>query len=137
VQPIRLYDSQTPIDLATFTGTRQALLNVTKGSKVICTTDVTAIDPGAVLTVLIENSYNATDAFDQLASQSFNASGRTKNVFTDFNSIFRITCTVTGGNATFKVAVLATEGAGGGSGTGGGTIVLNDALTINGTLQVS
>jgi hypothetical protein len=73
---------------------------------------VDAIDIGASVNLQISNNFDVETPYDLLDTLTQGSVGSIKRVYSDFNKMFKLTYTVTGGSATFKVAVISFDNAG-------------------------
>jgi hypothetical protein len=65
---------------------------------------VTQADPGAVVTLDVENGAVIDDAYESIGQLQVSGVGRDKKIFSDFHNLFRFVVTVTGGSAQYFVA---------------------------------
>lgn len=109
-QQLRIYDNLILVNQSGFTGSGAAPFHVLSGSRLLVVLRVDEIDAGASITVTVNNSIDKTSPV-ALGTFSANAVGPTRQIYTDFNNFFEIDYVVTGGNATFKIALALFDNA--------------------------
>jgi hypothetical protein len=109
---IKIFEQQIVFNAVDLTGSAAQIMRVVSGSRFLLTLQVTAIDPGTTVEVLAEDSISVDDVFQPIApGGGLTGVGVMKRVYSDFNPLLRIRYTVTGGNATFKIAIAMYDNA--------------------------
>lgn len=109
--PLKIYESRIIANLAAFSGSDNIDFYVVSGARMVVTLLVTAIDPGATLSIDLQNGL---DSANYLSVLTFTATavGQQKSFTTDFNTLFRLLYSTTSGGATFKVGATVADNAG-------------------------
>lgn len=102
---LRQAETITLFNESGFTGIKEVPFSIVTGSRMLVTLLVTSIDSGASIAAEIQNNFNVSDPYETLDTINVTASGRYKRIFSDFHNQFNIAVTVSGGNASFKIAV--------------------------------
>lgn len=111
MKTLNLFETLTLISKSAFTGSASDSFNVNRGSRIFVTLNVTAIDPGASVSVKVKNGFSEDFPKDERLSFSLSAVGIKSRALSDFHNQFTIDVVVTGGNATFAVAVSTADNA--------------------------
>lgn len=98
------------LDKTAFTGSVTDSLLVLQGARLVIGLKITAIDEGASVSIAVKNGFDG-DNFDTLETFEASTISLTKKVYTDFFESFQVVATVTGGNATFKLAATVFDNA--------------------------
>lgn len=80
-------------------------MRVVSGSRMLVSLLVLDADPGAVVSLNIQNNFMLDAPFETIGTMSVAGTGREKKIFSDFHNFFKFVVTVTGGNAEYRVAV--------------------------------
>jgi hypothetical protein len=102
---VKQFESRVLIAQAASTGVTTTDFIVVSGSRMLCSLLITAIDPGASIQLTLGNTFSADDGYEIINTISGSSVGRFKAVLSDFHNMFRVTATVIGGNATYKVGI--------------------------------
>ncbi len=89
----------------------EAPFSVTGGARLLLTLHVLEIDPDTSVVFEVQNHYSKGGEFETLDTFTISDASRLKKVFSDFNMQFNVVVTVTGGNATYKVAAVVFDNA--------------------------
>lgn len=108
---IRLYESSTILNRASESGSGEELFYVLSGARMLVTFKTIAIDEGATVSLFLENTFSDDEAYEAIDTLTASATGTTKRIYSDFNQLFKFRFQVTGGSATFKVAVTMADNA--------------------------
>lgn len=73
---------------------------------------VLSADLGATVHLAIANTFNEDVGYDVIESAELTAAGSVKRIVSDFHNLFKLTVTVTGGSATYKVVTSVYDNAG-------------------------
>lgn len=108
---IRLYETRTYLKGDNVTGVVESDFYVVSGSRMLVGLRVTSIDPATTVSISVQNAESTDVSYDTLDTLILSAPGASKRVFNDFYNLFKLVATVTGGNATFSVAVAMFDNA--------------------------
>jgi hypothetical protein len=103
--PLQLYETRTFLSKQGTTGISQEPFYVVSGSRMLVTLKVIALDVGASVALDIQNSFDQDEGFETVETAQLSATGTVKRILSDFHTLFNLRVNVTGGNATYKVAV--------------------------------
>lgn len=87
------------------TGDTEQLARVISGSRMLVSLLVISADPGAVVSLVVQNAFEVDDGYETLETLTLTAPGRNKKIYSDFHNLFRFAVNVTGGSADYKVGV--------------------------------
>lgn len=87
------------------TGDTEQLARVISGSRMLVSLLVTSADPGASVSLTVQNAFEVDDGYETLETITLTAPGRNKKIYSDFHNLFRFTVNVTGGSAEYKVGI--------------------------------
>lgn len=121
---VRLSETRTIINQSAFTGADSQPVQVISGSRMLVSLLVTAIDPGASITLYIDNSFASDVPYDTIDNLSLNVAGSVKRIYSDYHNQFNFRYQVNNGNADFKVAITLSDNA-------GTTTIENAQLSVN------
>lgn len=110
---IRLFETRTYLKQdAPFTGTESVEFYAVSGSRMLTCLKVLTCDPGTTVTLAVGNTSDRDIGYDALEQVQLTAAGDIKRVYSDFFNQFKLTVTVAGGNATYRVIVAFFDNAG-------------------------
>lgn len=120
----KIYETNVPVNAVNVTGAGGGQFSVESGSRIIVTLSIIALDLGASVQLVIRNGFGIADRFTTLETINAAVVDDFQRVYADFNTLFDLQYVVTGGNATFKVAVTLNDNA-------GTTTIENAQLNVN------
>lgn len=108
---IRLYEARTFLKKDSSTGLSDVSFYVVSGSRLLVSLKVLSCDIGATVSLNIDNTFDPDVGYETLDTIELTAAGSVKRVFSDFFNQFRLSVNVTGGSATYLVAVALFDNA--------------------------
>ena len=118
---IKIYEQHIVFDV-TGTGIGEDYFYVVSGSRMLITTQVTALSSGATVLIELLGAISVDDPYTVIGSYTVSSATTKRQSFPDINKLLAIRYTVIGGSATFKTAMTihdnAVEGSGGSGGSG-------------------
>lgn len=93
------------------TGSASVTCSVVTGSRMLIGLNILSIDPATTVTLTVGNTFATDDGYETILETSSSVAGRIKEILTDFHNLFQFTIAVTGGNATYKLAVSLSDNA--------------------------
>ena len=108
----RRYETNTIVkEFAAFSGISPGEFVIQTGSRLALTLQVLTLSVGATVQARIKNGFSDDVPFVQIMTMNAAAVGAVRDVITDFHNLFEVEVEVTGGTATFALAVSVHENA--------------------------
>lgn len=108
---LRIYEVRTYLKNNNITGIDQVPFYVVSGSRMLVTLAVISADLGTTVSLEVQNTFDVDLGYTTLDAIELNAAGQAKKIFSDFNNLFNLKVTVSGGNASYRVAVALFDNA--------------------------
>jgi hypothetical protein len=108
---LQLWENGVLIDKTAEGGSGDKDFLIQSGSRVLVVLHVLAISGTPTVAVDLKNTETASDPLISIGSTSLGAVGVSKFAVQDFTSLMRLSYSVTGGTADFKVTVVVLDGA--------------------------
>lgn len=111
IKQLKINEQSIVFDVASAAGTAALDFYVLSGSRMLMTLVVSALSSGAQVTAICEDAISVDDPYQIVEQLDVTTVGQFKRVFSDFNKRLRVRYVVTGGTATFKIAVAVFDNA--------------------------
>jgi hypothetical protein len=111
-QRLRLYETSIIIKETGLASTKSSSFQVLTGSRANFALAITRIDPGATVTLIIDNGFSQDVPFKNVYNTPFTTVGNNSTSISDFQNNFNVQVQVTGGTADVALSVAIADNSG-------------------------